>query len=504
MRLKIEPEHLALLALVRAECEPGQELYVVGGAVRDILLGVPVHDLDFVMPENPYSLARRLAKRLDVGFFVLDDKRHTARVVFEDQKGRSFPLDFVQYTGMSLTEDLFNRDFTLNAMAISLDDLDQVIDPVDGLIDLDRGILRACSPHALLDDPVRVLRGIRLVQQFNFTFAPGLDRDMRTAAVELARTSYERQRDEFFRILSGPDPAEGLRACLRLEVFETLLPPLIDLESIPASPPHHHPLIEHTMQTVDYYHQLLTDLTTDQTLYEGDDGHREVVHHHLGKFLDALRAYFTEEITPGRSKAALALFGALLHDIGKPLTVKAGQDGRLNFYHHAVVGAELARRMAKHLQLSNAESDWVERMVLNHMQLLSLINAESLPDRRAIYHFYNKSGETGVAVAVHALADTFATYGSDLDQSLWQSAVCVVETLLSGWFEHREAIVSPSPLLNGHELQLTFGVAPGKHIGLLLRQLVEEQASGNINTKEEAQDYVRSQLRRMKEPGGES
>jgi poly(A) polymerase len=494
MRLKIEPELLALLALIRAECEPGKALYIVGGAVRDILLDVPLHDIDFVMPENPYTLAKRLAKRLDVGFFVLDDERHTARVVYENQKGLFFPLDFVQFTGATLTEDLLNRDFTLNAIAISLNDLDQVIDPLDGRVDLERGMLRACSPHALLDDPVRVLRGIRLAQQFDFIYAPGLERDMQIAAPLLPRTSYERQRDEFFRILSGPDPAKGLRECRRLGVFETLLPPLVDLEPFPVSPAHHLPLIEHTLQTVHYYHRLVTDLTSDQVLDTGGDKRRQQAQGQLGKFTDALGAYFTEEITPGRSKAALAYFSVLLHDIGKPLMVKDGESGQQDICNHVVVGANLARKMAKRLQLSNAESDWVERMVRNHKHLLSLIAASSLPDRRTIFRFYIKSGETGVATVVHALADTLATYGSDLDLALWGSAVSVAETVISGWFEHRETIVSPSPLLDGHDLQRLFGVAPGKDIGHLLRQLVEEQASGNVNTKEEAQDFIRRQL----------
>jgi putative nucleotidyltransferase with HDIG domain len=494
MRLKIEPEYLAVLGLIRAECEPGKPLYIVGGAVRDILLGVPLHDIDFVMPENPYTLVKRLAKRLDVGFFVLDDDRHTARVVYENQKGILFPLDFVQYTGATLTEDLLNRDFTLNAIAIPVEDLAQVIDPLDGRFDLERGVLRACSPHALLDDPVRVLRGIRLAQQYNFTYDPGLERDMQIAAAQLPRTSYERQRDEFFRILSGPDPAEGLRECRRLGVFTTLLPPLNDLEPIPASPPHHLPLMAHTLQTVDHYHCLMTDLTSDHTLDDGIDGYRQQVKQQLGKFSEALGAYFAEEITPGRSKAALAYFGVLLHDIGKPLTVKVGEGGKLHFDNHAVVGADLARKLAKRLQLSNAESDWVERMVRNHMQLLRLIASGSPPDRRTIYRYYKKSGETGVAIALHTLADTLATYGSDLDQLRWVTTVSVVERMISGWFEHRETIVSPSPLLDGHDLQRMFGVAPGKDIGRLLRQLVEEQASGTVNTKEEAQEYVRRQL----------
>lgn len=494
MKLVFEPDHLALFAIIQDECKQNQVAYIVGGAVRDALLGRQLHDIDFVMGENPTKLGKRLSKRLNSGFFVLDDDRHTARVVYHDRNARFFPLDFVQYTGSSLAEDLRSRDFTINAMAIPIDNLTHVIDPLGGQTDLVRKTLRACSEHALVDDPVRVLRAVRLAVQYSLNYAPGLEVDLQTAAADLPKTSYERQRDEFFRILAGPDPAKGLQECRRFKIFDTLIPPLVDFETIPPSPPHQLPLFDHTLQTVAYLHSLIDQLRSSAHRSTDVDWWTDHVVSSLGRFSQEIDTYFTEEITPGRKKAALTYFGALLHDIGKPLTVKTGQDGRLHFDNHALVGADLTWEMAKRLRLSNAESGWLQNMVRNHMQLLELGNRASHLDRRAIYRFFKTTGDTGIAIAFHTLADTLATYGPSLTRPLWQKQVSAVESILSAWWTHKDAIVSPPALLDGHEIQRLFDLEPGRQIGDLLDQLVEEQASGTIHSKQEAEAFVRARL----------
>ncbi len=185
MRLAFNLNEEGLLRTVREALAPGQACYLVGGAVRDYLLGRPLHDLDFALPEDPTHLAKRVANRLGVGCFVLDDQRHTGRVVYKTPKGHPFPLDFVQFTGETLEEDLANRDFTLNAMALSVEDLNEVIDPLQGQADLKQGLLRPCSLHALADDPVRILRAVRLAKQFSLAYAPGLDEMAWAAAWDL-------------------------------------------------------------------------------------------------------------------------------------------------------------------------------------------------------------------------------------------------------------------------------------------------------------------------------
>ncbi|MFW5714322.1 MAG: HD domain-containing protein [Brevefilum sp.] len=354
MRPKFNPEIISLLELIRGELSQGQDLYLVGGAVRDALLNRKINDLDFAMEGDPTSLAKKLAKRLNVGFFVLDDERRTARVLYRRPGGDLSPLDFVQFTGGGLAVDLLNRDFTINAMAVALRDLEGIIDPLRGREDLAAGLLRPCLDHALLDDPVRVLRGIRLVLQFDLEFVEVLKTQMLGAARRLPMTSYERQRDEFFKILEGPDPAEGMRHCRAFGVFTTLIPPLTEQEEIPVSPPHTLPLFDHTITTVEIFGNLLDQIQSGHSKKQDLPWWMSYAVKELSPFSREAAAYFSEEITPGRSKRGLALLGTLLHDIGKPLTMKMGEDDRLHYYGHARVGADLVWDAARRLQLSNA------------------------------------------------------------------------------------------------------------------------------------------------------
>lgn len=494
MNLEISPTISALLDLIQSELRENQEFYLVGGAVRDILLGRVLHDLDFVLPENPITLVKRIANRLKCGFFMLDDERNTARIVYTTETGNFFPLDFVTFSGENLQEDLENRDFTINAMAISIHDLTNVIDPLDGKKDLETGQIRPCSLEALMDDPVRVLRAIRLAMQLDFDYAIGLAHLLKEAAPFLPTKSYERQRDEFFRILEGPQPARGMADCRRFGVFETLIPDLVEQDHIPASPPHVLPLFEHTLSTIDHFSIILEYLQGETTDIENDPWWASALLSECKPFSKDIRQYFEDDITPGRSKRGLTLFGCLLHDIGKPLTMKLGEDGRLHYFGHAQVGADLAWEASKRLQLSNAESEWVKTLVLHHMHLLPFINANAPFTRKAIYRFYNKVGEVGIAIALLALADSLATYGNTLTQLKWTQSVKVAKSILSAWLNEKDTLITPTLLLNGHDLQEIFGLKPGKSFGRLLDALEEAQASGEVQTREQAEAFIQQRI----------
>ena len=494
MRLMFDRDLLDLFELIRTENHTGELVYLVGGAIRDLFPDSQIHDMDFVLGENPTLLAKRLAKRLRAGFFVLDDERHTARVVYYDQTGQFFPLDFVQFTGSSLEEDLRNRDFTINAMALSLDDLTQVIDPLHGLADLKAGCLRTCSDHALVDDPVRVLRGARLAVQFDMGLATGLEAAMQAAAFYLPKTSYERQRDEFFRILGGPDPAKGLRFCKAFKVFHTMIPTLVEKKSSMPVSPGQFSCVDHAIQTVENLHCIINGLGSGQQAINEMNWQIEDALRELSKFSNQMASYFTEVITPGRSKAALAYFSTLLQDIGYSMTLSEEVDLELNGTGRSMVSADLAWGIAKRLQLSNAESDWVRKLVCHRKTVQTLMQVDLPVDRRTLYRFFKKVGDVGVALAVHLLAETMAYDGSTLTAKRWEKAFSIVRSMLSAWWDHQDKIISPTPLLNGDDLQRVFGLEPGKRIGHLLSQLVEEQASGNINTPKEAEKFIQGIL----------
>jgi len=495
MRLNLSSELSKILDVVRKEIKADQDLYIVGGAVRDVLLGRELNDLDFVLSENPTFLAKQVARKLNAGFFVLDDERNTARVVYRRDGNHLFPLDFVKFTGKSLQSDLEHRDFTINAIAIQVKDLEKFIDPLGGVKDLADGLLRACSDRSLLDDPVRVLRGIRLSMQFTFRYSADLSELMKQASPNLPKTSYERQRDEFFKILEGPKPGEGMVHCRRFDVFNTLIPHLTEQEDIPASPPHTLPLFDHTITVIKY----LDNLLKGSQLNSG--GGKEIpwwqshFKSKINKYYKLIKHYLDEEITPGRSKKGLLLFCGLLHDIGKPDTLTAGEDGYLHFYNHAEVGADLAWQAAKRLQLSNAESEWVRKVVRNHMRLLPLLNKDRKPNRKEVHHYFKKTGETGVAIVLLSLADTLGTYNQNLLPERWDQALDVCEVMLSAWWEDQESVISPKLLLDGNDLQERFGLKPGKEIGNLLEKLEEAQAVGEVQTEEDAVFFIRKKMK---------
>lgn len=496
MRLWTDPFITSTLTAVQQALEPDQQVYLVGGAVRDLLLGRDLHDLDFTMGENPVPLTRKIARALDAGFFVLDDERHTTRVVYHRPDGREFPLDFVQFTGADLEDDLRHRDFTLNAIAIDICKPDELIDPLGGQADLEARLLRACSDQALLDDPVRALRAVRLAIQFGFEFAPGTADLIRDAASHLPETTIERQRDELFRILDGPNPARGLRECQGFGLFAALVPPLQAQTDIPASPPHYYPLLEHTLQVVKNCQSLMALLYQDGEKNEESPWPLNAAVNAIAPFQTQLRDYFASEVTPGRSIRSLTLLGALLHDIAKPKTLSKGPDGRLHYFGHDIAGAEMTWEIARGLQLSNAEAKWLSTFVRYHMRLLPMARVEEGPDRRMLYRFFNKVGDVGIAIAILYLADTCATFGPELTQEDWDRSVKAAHDVLQAWWLEHEVIVAPKLLLNGNDIQKEFDLAPGALIGKLIASLREAQASGAVKNKAAAHKFIAGQLKK--------
>ena len=498
MRLWTDPFITSIIAAVQQALDPDQEVYLVGGAVRDLHLGRDLHDLDFAMGENPVPLTRKIARALNAGFFVLDDARHTTRVVYHRPDGSDFSLDFVQFTGVDLEDDLRHRDFTLNAIALNIRQPDTLIDPLGGQADMEAGLLRACSDQALLDDPVRALRAVRLAIQFDLDYDPGTETLIRAAAVHLPEATIERQRDELFRILEGSDPAQGLRECQRLGLLVDLVPPLELQEVIPASPPHYFPLLEHTFQVVETCQFLMDGLALGWDKNEGVPWSLSAAVEALQPFQSQLQDYFAGQVTPGRSIRCLALLGALLHDIAKPETLSKGEDGRLHYYGHDHVGSEMTWEIARGLQLSNAEAKWLSTLVRYHMRLLPMERAEHGPDRRMLYRFFRDVDDVGVAIAILYLADGFATYGPELTQEKWESSVNTARAVLQAWWQDHEVVVAPTLLLDGNDIQKKFHLEPSALIGTLIASLREAQASGEVQDVEAARAFIAGLLKKIR------
>lgn len=473
-------------------------LYLVGGAVRDSLLGRETHDFDFATPPGALAQARELANRLQAAFYPLDAENDTARVILTGPGESRIGLDFAGFRGPSLQDDLRDRDFTINAIALDIRS-GALFDPLGGGRDLREKRIRVCSPTALQDDPVRILRALRQAAAFGFHLEAETRQHLKDAVPGLSRISAERLRDELFKILDGPSPDGVLRALHLLGVYPYLLPELPALQGVTQSPPHVHDVWNHTLAVLRHLEALLALLAPQ---YDEEKSNADLFSGllvtRLGRFRAALGEHFTQPLNLERSPRSLLFFAALYHDIEKPSTRSVEENGRIRFLGHDQKGAATALRRAIALRLSNPELDRLKTIISQHMRPHQFssrkLSQAADPSPRSLYRFFRETGPAGVDILLLSLADLRATYDHTLPQEVWSAALDTVRLCLEAWYEKPEDIINPPQLLNGNDLQTELKMAPSREIGQILEAVRENQAAGRISTRAEALLFARGWL----------
>jgi tRNA nucleotidyltransferase/poly(A) polymerase len=476
---------------------PGVNVYLIGGAVRDLLLGKATHDLDFTLAGDVFHISRKIADKIGAAFYPLDEERNTARLVLHKADGSRVTYDFAAFRGLDLEKDLRSRDFTINAMAIDIRQPTGLLDPLLGAADLRAHTLRACSPTAISDDPVRILRAVRLAAAYHLHILPETLSQMRQAAPQLAYISTERVRDELFRILAGPRPATSLRALDMLGVFSVTLPELTQLKGLEQSPPHILDAWRHTLDVAQKLEVITNALSPQFNPDEAADYFIGLAVLKLGKFRQQIGKHLEMMLNPDRSVKSLLFFAALFHDIGKPETRQRDEKGIIHFLGHEKTGEQIAGDRAQALHLSNSEVERTRLIIRGHLRPRQLSNTTHLPTRKAIYHFFRDTGAAGVDICLLSLADLLGTYGAGLPGDLWIQQLEVVRLLLEAWFEKPEESISPPALLNGHDLMSELHLEAGPVVGQLISAIREGQATGQIHTRQEALDLSKGLLSRL-------
>ena len=485
----------------------GGPAWVVGGYVRDRLLGRETHDLDVAVPAEAIPLARAVADHFGGAFFPLDKERDMGRAVLREA-GQPFIVDICRLRGGGLAADLALRDFTINAMAGDLSAESMiVIDRHGGRQDLDARLVRAVGKGGFRDDPVRTLRAVRLAAELGFQLEEQTAAWIRQGAPLLAASSMERVRDEMVRIVAAENAAAHLGQLDRLGLLDVVLPEVADLQGVEQSPPHYLDVYEHSLETVQQLEWVLE-------VVEGSEGagHRtantgrnsqypipstqrveEVLRASLSPFTADVQTHLAQSTSAGRTRGMMLKWAALLHDLGKPKARSVESSGRVRFFEHEAIGAELAARALRRLRFTNAEVLWVETIVRQHLRPALLAREPSLT-RRAIYRFFRDAGEAGVDTGLLTLADHLATWGPKLIAERWTRRVETVALLLDAYFTRHKVTVAPQPLLSGWDLQEQFGLAQGPRIGVLLEALREAQAVGQVRSRDEAEALIRRLL----------
>lgn len=469
-------------------------VYLVGGAVRDAVLARDNHDLDLAVPEDAIKLAFQIADALRLPAYALDEERDVGRVIMPD---RRTTLDVARFRGPDLRADLHGRDFTMNAMALPVTarDAGSIIDPFHGLDDIRAGVIRLVHAGSVGEDPIRTLRALRQALQLDFTLAPATTAAIQIAGPALARVSPERVREELVRVIRGPQPDLAVAHMSDLGLLAEVLPEIAALGSVSQSPPHHEPVLEHTISVLRWLLLVEGQLEPGELAQETD---LRAVADLLTPYHERIQAHLNRPIDGGLDGTTLLRLGGLFHDAGKRETQTIAEDGRIRFIGHDSVGAKLVSRRMQRLTFSNEAIEHVSRIVGGHMRPLLLATNDSLPTRRAIYRYYRATREAGIDVVLLSLADHLATYDGAGDKRAWQQLLDVNSSLLQGYFDGYEELVAPVRLVNGADLIAALELEPGREIGRLLSEIEEAQAAGQVTTRAEALDLAR-QLRDQQE-----
>jgi len=477
----------------------GQDLqaYLVGGCVRDRLLGRPVYDLDVAAAGDGLHLARRLANWFDGAYYPLDEARQTGRAILDDRRGGRLVVDVARLRGQDLAADLADRDFSINALAANVRAPGEIIDLHGGLDDLRAGIIRPVSEASIRNDPLRALRAIRLAAELGLTLAPETELAIRRdgAAIASPQVAGERIRDELARLLARPDSAGPLARMDDLGLLTAIFPELEPLRRLPQSPPHHLAVLPHSLKTVDCLEQILAALEQAGT---ADMGHPSLAAalEKLGPFAARLRAHFARALNDTRPRLASVKLAALLHDLGKAeaYTVE-GAPGRerIRAIGHDLIGAGPVEESLRRLKLSSVEVRLGKAIVRHHLRPL-LLAGQAGVSSRAVYRFFRDTEQAGVDLLIHALADHLATYAPGAGDDAWSHLLPLVVRMLGDYWDRPAERVTPPALLDGHDLLDKFGLKPGPQIGELLEAVREAQVSGQVRTREEALALVAGRL----------
>lgn len=528
---------LAVLRQFTAFCqEHAISAWLVGGAARDLALGYVPADIDIAVDTNGRVLAHMFATAVGGTFVPLNDERGAGRIILSLDERQPTPrlvMDVVQLQAPSLEADLRLRDFTINALALPLTSANvhdlfaalqdshlsptTLIDPCGGWHDLMAGVLRLCHPAGLRADPLRILRAVRLAAERNLTIDSELDARLRRDAALIVQPAVERLRDELLKLVGQPYAAPWLRYLDDTTVLTHIFPELEPARQCEQPIVHFLPVLAHSLEAVTCLEWLLAGLaetigpaaspapaSTATTaapprlpypplpvaVQTYPDLPRTLA------YAERLYTHFTAASKLMPERTALLKLATLLHDNAKPSTKQSRPDGGVSFYGHQEIGAATASAIAQRLRLSRQAVAYIALVVRNHMRPGQLRSTETLT-ARAIARFLRDTNDAGPDVLLHALADHLATRGPLIDLLDWQHHLAWSDMILDQhWGQPPERT---RPLVNGNDLMLAFELPPGKQIGMLLREIQEAQAAGEISTVDEALALARQILARQNE-----
>lgn len=455
--------------------------YLVGGAIRDFLLGKSTFDRDIAV-KNAFEFAQTIAEKFDATFITLDEEYKIYRLVLPDKLNY---LDISEIQGETIEEDLKRRDFTINAIAYDLKN-DKFVDVTGGLDDLKNGVLRHIKDENFEDDPLRVLRAFRFAAVTGFKISDELEQALHRYLPLALQPAPERIHYELMKlfggrgkyrgkILSGGEDARGAgggstaMALLKLDDFgllEKIFPCVNEMKRVPPNTHHHLDLFHHVVETVRQIEIAYSEAAPE-------------IKEHLDKIDFG-----------GFPRINHLKLAGFLHDIGKFSTWTIEPSGRHRFIKHDDVGAKMVVELLKRWKFSKKQIEYISCMIKNHIYPSNVIIAPDL-NEKVIMRYIRKMGDNVIDNIILARADRLSARGIDVTENMVQANLNGLALLLNTYLEKRETLKPLPKLLDGNEIMSILEIQPSPFLGKVLSSLKEAQLNGDVNTKDEAIEFVK-------------
>lgn len=457
-----------LTALLR---ELGGELYLAGGVVRDLLLGITPVDIDLTVPCGAKIWAEKLANVTGSAYVVLGRDEDAARVV-----SRKICVDFSSFRkgAVTILDELMLRDLTINALGLRIDPLlvdpdkagdDKVpiLDPAGGQDDLIAGRIQITGPESFSHDPLRLLRVFRFAAVLDFIIDADTLYRIRRQRQLIAGPAPERVAHELDLIMASPRAYEVLTVMAETGLLWEIIPELAAGDGLIQPASHHLDVWQHNLETL----RQMERIVATPALFFSDCG--EIMMDYLNKPRRRIRLKWA----------------ALLHDLGKPATfaVNAEKGDRITFYNHDRVGAEMFRAFALRLRWSNDDIEHVVRLIGDHMRPFHLANVARSDDLtlRACVRMIRKAGDELEGLFFLSMADALAGQGVECIEGMEDELVALYRHLHQVRSDHVTPVREAPPLLTGRDLIETLQLEPGPIFKVILRAVEEAQMEGTVH-----------------------
>jgi putative nucleotidyltransferase with HDIG domain len=469
-------DRLLVVPAVRAaqEALAGRDAWIVGGAVRDAALGRDVVDVDMAVAGDEREAARAVAATGGGHAFQLSAAFGAWRAVAAEDAWR---VDVSRLRAPSIERDLELRDFTVNAIAVSLSDSGAgPIDPFGGLDDLAAGLLRVPAPGSFEEDPLRVLRAARLASTLALEVDPETARLAGASAGAIDGTAGERQLAELRLLLSGADPVRGLALLDELGATPVVLPEIEEVKGVEQNPNHHLDVHGHTLEVL----RQTLEIERDLERFAGDAAAETA-------------ALLAEPLADGFTRGDALRFGALVHDTGKPVT-RGERGGYVTFIGHDDEGARIVAGLCRRLRTSRALEAHLVGLTRHHLRLGFLVARRPL-SRREVHDYLRATEPVAPDVTLLSAADRLAARGGGplATEEMIEAHLGLAREMLAASLEWRHEGPPAAPI-PGDELAEELGIEPGPELGRLLAEIEAAVYAGEVSGRDQAIEHARAIL----------